>query len=460
MKQGLKKALAVVLPIVTTAMVLGGCKGTTASVSSDSGSTTDSVGTAAGEETKSGATALGFAWWGNQPRNEATQKAIDIFNQQNPDLTVSTQFFLWDDYWNKMATSAAGKSLPDVIQMDYSYIKQYTDKGQLLDLTPYIENGMLDVSDIDDNILEMGKLNGGIYGIASGVNGPALFYNKTLLDNLGIKLEDNMTLDDFIVIAKKVKAESGYSANLIDLYSLYIDQYTRARDIMIQGQKLGGASAEDYLPYFQLERESVEEGWQLSPDIATAGNSIEQDPMVYGSSPETMSWCKINGSNLLAAYQSAAQEGIEIGMTTVPSENPKKSNYLKPSMLFSISATTRNPEEAVKLLNYLINSSDFYSIMLADRGIPASAKIAAEIQTKLSKEDQTVTDYVNQVVTPNCSPLGAPNEDGYNEQADLLRKIDQKVQYGEMTPQEAAEEYFTKGNEIFEEAAKKAEKSK
>ena len=29
-----------------------------------------------------------------------------------------------------------------------------------------------------------------------------------------------------------------------------------------------------------------------------------------------------------------------------------------------------------------------------------------------------------------------------------------------MTPQEAAEEYFTKGNEIFAEAAKKAEKSK
>lgn len=81
MKQGLKKALAVVLPIVTTAMVLGGCKGATASVSSDSGSPADSVGTAAGEETKSGATALGFAWWGNQPRNEATQKAIDIFNQ-------------------------------------------------------------------------------------------------------------------------------------------------------------------------------------------------------------------------------------------------------------------------------------------------------------------------------------------------------------------------------------------
>ena len=461
MKKVWKKTMAAVLTTSMVAASLAGCssggKNNSPSETADTkGGQTETTAASATDSV----TALGFAWWGNQPRNEATQKAIDLFNQQNPEIKVGTQFFLWDDYWNKMATSAAGKSLPDIIQMDYSYISQYAGKEQLLDLTPYIKDGSLDTSNISENVMAMGKIGDGVYGIASGVNSPTLFYNKTVTDQAGVTIKDNMTLEEFIEIAKQVKEKTGYYANLVDNYSLYYDQFTRAREIPIVGQELGAKSAEDYIPYFQLEKEAIDEGWQLPPDIASAGTGLEQDPMVYGSSPETMSWCKINGSNLLSAYQNAAPEGTEISLTTVPSEDIKKSNYLKPSMLFSISAKTQHPKEAVKLLNYMINSSDFYNIMFADRGIPANSKVAEEIMPKLSKEDQAVTNYINKVITPNCTPIAPPNADGYNEQADLLRKIDQKVQYKEMTPEEAAKEYFTKGNEIFAEAAKKAQGSK
>lgn len=423
------------------------------------GSSTDSASGGDSAASATGQTELNFSWWGNQVRNEATQKGVDLYQEQNEGIKVNTQFFSWDDYWNKLATSAAGKTLPDVIQMDYSYIKQYADKEQLLDLTPYIESGALDVSNIDETVLEMGKIGDGTYGIAAGVNAMALFYNKTLLDSIGITMEDNMTLDTFIEIAKEVTEKTGYRSNMVDTYSNYMEPYARANDIWIEGQSLGGKSADDYLAYFQLEKQGIDEGWQLSPDIAGQNSALEQDPMVYGSSPETMSWCKTNGSNTLAAFQNAAPEGTEIGITTIPTTNPKKSNYLKPSMLFSISANTQHPDEAVAFLNYLINSSDFYNIMLADRGIPVNQKISEEIMSQLSEEDQKATTFVNEVVTPNCSPIGAPTEDGYNEQQDMLRKIDQKVQYGEITPEEAAEEYFTKATEIFQEAASKAQSS-
>ena len=77
---------------------------------------------------------LTMAWWGNQVRNERTQQALDAYKEESG-ITVSGQFYQWGDYWSKMATSAAGKKMPDVIQMDMSYIQQYVDKGQLLDLT-------------------------------------------------------------------------------------------------------------------------------------------------------------------------------------------------------------------------------------------------------------------------------------------------------------------------------------
>ena len=55
-----------------------------------------------------------------------------------------------------MATSDDRKKMPDVLQMDMSYIKQYVDKGQLLDLTPYIEDGTLDTTNISEDVVNMG----------------------------------------------------------------------------------------------------------------------------------------------------------------------------------------------------------------------------------------------------------------------------------------------------------------
>ena len=151
---------------------------------------------------------LVMAWWGNQVRNEKTQAVLDKY-QEKEGVAVEGQFYQWNDYWSKMATAAAGKSMPDLIQMDYSYIDQYVDKGQLLDLTPYIESGALDTTNIPENVLEMGKVKDGIYGIAGGVSGNCLFYNKTVTDELGITMKDNMNLEEFIEIAKEVTEKTG-----------------------------------------------------------------------------------------------------------------------------------------------------------------------------------------------------------------------------------------------------------
>ena len=41
--------------------------------------------------------------------NEGTQAALHKYHELHSDITINGQFFVWDDYWNKLATSAAGK---------------------------------------------------------------------------------------------------------------------------------------------------------------------------------------------------------------------------------------------------------------------------------------------------------------------------------------------------------------
>lgn len=71
--------------------------------------------------------------------------------------------------------------------MDYAYMDQFIKNDLLVDLTPYVENGTIDISNINENILNSGKTDDGLYAIPIGINVPALMYNKTLLDENGIE---------------------------------------------------------------------------------------------------------------------------------------------------------------------------------------------------------------------------------------------------------------------------------
>lgn len=454
----MKKKIALLLSCCMAAASLAGCGGSSTSSSTKAEVSADTE-TTAGETTKeakndvSGAK-LTMSWWGNQVRNERTQQALDLYTEQNPDITIEGQFSEWSDYWNKLATSAAGQALPDLLQMDYMYIDQYVKNGLLVDLKPYIEDGSLDVSSISDNIMASGTIDDGVYAICAGINSPAMMYNKTILDENGITVKDNMTIDEFEEICRDVYKKTGYKTSIqYGTVQSYLDYFMRAYDVVLfDGDKMGGKQ-EDYVPFFEMYTKGLEEGWLIDPGVFAeiSIGSVEQDPMVYGSSPETMSWCAFANSNQLTAVQNAAPEGVTVGMTTWPSPDPKKSNYLKSSMFFSISTHTQNTDQAVKILNYLINSSEGNDILLGERGVPASSVIAEELSPKMDELNQQIIHYINDVVTPNSSPINPPQPDGASEVFNLLNQIQEQLCYGSYDAETAAEEFFTSANKIMSE---------
>lgn len=455
----MKKNIALLISCCITAAALAGCGGSSTSATS---AQTQAATTKAPAATEAATTApqkeapgdmkLTMSWWGNQVRNERTQAALDLYSTENPNVTIEGQFSEWSDYWNKLATSAAGQALPDLVQMDYMYIDQYVKNNLLVDLKPYIENGTLDVSNISDNTMASGTVDGGVYAICAGINSPAMMYNKTLLDESGITIKDNMTIDEFEDVCRSVYEKTGYKTSIVyGTAQTYLDYFMRAYDVVLFGDKTMGGKAEDYIPFFQMYETGLEEGWLINPGVFAeiSVGSVEQDPLVYGSSPETMSWCAFANSNQLTAVQNAAPEGVTIGMTTWPSPDPVKSDYLKSSQFFSIGAHTKNPEEAVKVLNYLINSSDANNILLGERGVPASSKIAQELSPKMDAINQEIIRYINEVVTPNSSPINPPQPDGASEVFNLLNQVQEQLCYGAYDAKTAAEEFYNGANKIM-----------
>ena len=205
-----KQIAAVSMAAVLAAVSLSGCGGSSKTPNNDAGSTqADQTTAASGQESSQTGSSgdkvtLNLCWWGNQTRNDVTKKAVDLYMSQNPNVEIKVEFTDWSGYWDKLSAMAAGGNLPDIIQQDYSYINQYQKSGQLADLTPFIESGVIDTSKIPDSIIESGSIDGKCYALSLGSNAPIMAYDKAIVEEAGVTIPEQMTISELYDISQQI----------------------------------------------------------------------------------------------------------------------------------------------------------------------------------------------------------------------------------------------------------------
>ena len=103
--------------------------------------TTASIGLAAwtGRQARGqSATRLRTYWWGAKERADRTNKVDEMYGATHPGVTLVGETVGWGDYWTRLATEAAGRNMPDLIQMDYGYIFEYARRRALLPLDGFV----------------------------------------------------------------------------------------------------------------------------------------------------------------------------------------------------------------------------------------------------------------------------------------------------------------------------------
>ncbi len=428
-----KIALGVSLALMLTSLV--SCGGGATDTGSDDASSS-------GQEI-----ALRVAWWGNQVRNDRTHAVIEMYANENSDITFSEEMNEFSAYNDRLAVQAAGNSLPDILQMDYAYIDQYAKSNQLLDLSPYIDSGELDVSNVSQTILSSGTIDDKVYGIPLGINAPVLFYNQNVVADAGVTIPENMTWEQFIDISKTIYDKTGVKTNLSYGNGIVLFQYVlrgNGERLYADDGKIG-ASLDSATSAYQLYVDAVDEGWHTDPAmfVEISPTSVEENPLQSGNS-----WCAFVWSNQATAYNNSKPDGVTYGFTEYPSNDTQKSNYLKPSQFFCISANSKNPDEAVAFLNYFINSVEANEILLVDRGVPVSSVVAQAISPSLNPEDQAMIEYID-VVTENSSEIDPPDPDGSSEVKELFDNLAEEVCYKQITPEEAGTRFIEEGNKAL-----------
>src|SRR5699024_2439900 len=101
--------------------------------------------------------------------------------------------------------------MPDVFWMHSNEAQKYMANGILLDLTDYIASSdKLEMDQYPQELKDFYTYDGKTYAIPKDRDTIALWYNKTMFDEVGLEYpNEDWTWDDYYEAAKKLTKEDG-----------------------------------------------------------------------------------------------------------------------------------------------------------------------------------------------------------------------------------------------------------
>ncbi|GHO70669.1 ABC transporter ATP-binding protein [Ktedonobacter sp. SOSP1-52] len=394
------------------------------------------TGTAANET-------LQLSFWGPASRNKLTQNAIKAFQQAHSNITIHSWFADFSVYFNKLNTQIASGGIPDLIQMDMSYVARYVQEHELLDLTPFVNDKTIDLSDFDQGMLKNSEDNGVLYGISLGGNYECMIYDATLIQEAGLGTPPtSWTWNEFATyagnISSALKSKGVYgspdASGAIDMFEIWVRQ--RGKELWTTDGKIM-FTVDDIASWF-----SYWDGMRKSGACVPA----QTQATVTGSGPNTSLLAAgktafaTGHSNQFGSFQALTKHTL--ALQTVPT-GPGPGNYLKPSMLMSIGAKSKYAKDAATFINFLITDPKGAKAIGLDRGVPGSARARAALQPTLKAGDKAVLAYSDLMASNNtASPRTVLDPSGAGKVSTALSNASQAVGFGKQSIMAGANSFY------------------
>ncbi|MDN4613527.1 extracellular solute-binding protein [Leifsonia sp. F6_8S_P_1B] len=199
----IRRSAALVAAAVAVSLALAGCAGgSSAGGGSASGPSEDEIAKAMSTETT-----IDFWSWVPDIQNE-----IDLFEKKYPKITVNLQNQGGATaQYQKLRAAIKSGDVPDVAQIEYSFLPSFTITKSVLDLGQY---GYGDLKD-DYSASAWGQVTSGdsVWGLPQDLGPTGFLYRTDLLEKAGV--QPPKTWDEFAAASKTVKEKTG--AYLTDL---------------------------------------------------------------------------------------------------------------------------------------------------------------------------------------------------------------------------------------------------
>ncbi|MCP2333861.1 ABC transporter substrate-binding protein [Actinoalloteichus caeruleus] len=380
----------------------------------------------------SGAVSLHFTWWGNEDRAEATQRAVDLFEERNPGITVTTSFASYESYVEKLSTQVAGGAAPDLIQMDTFFLREYAERGVLMDLTEHVGEA-ISTEHLPDTLLEGATLDGALYALPLGQNVPALVYDRELWDAAGVPApEIGWTWEDYRSAAERVAEETG-EAGTTDFgwNSDWFDFWLRQQGKSLYTEDAGlGFDEADLVDFWTVAQDWVREGVSTPPETTTSVNgALDTSPLARGQAGSEFNYDSTAGSYFTVSD--------DMALAPLPTDTGNGGAHAGASSLLSVSSCTEHPEEAAAFVGFLVNDVDAGRALGVSRSMPVNGEVRAAVSGSLEGADSAVYEF-QESVAEELNEAPPPPPTGASTNKRTFTRIYDEINFGQRSVSEGA----------------------
>ena len=389
---------------------------------------------------------INYTWWGNDDRAERTRKAIALFEQKNPDVKVNGNFTDFAGYWQKRATEAAGGGLPDVMQWDLSYLRDYAQRNQLLDL------GTVNINTdaFEKSLLPSGQIRGKTYGVPTSTNAFAVYYDPAKLKEPSAWLSRparGPTRSTRTASPRSGRPGGGKYFGGSDFTGIWwqFNIWLRQKGIdAFTGDGKLGFSKDDLRTWLNLNSDLRGTNAMVPADRSCPGQTEEPvrlQPHRHRRTPGTTSWPA-------TSEDSGAKQ---LKLVPVPSDDPDNLGlFLKPSMLMVASAKTRDKDAAARFIDFMVNDPEVGEIFKTSRGVPASK--TQRDGTTFEGTDKAVVDYETSI-GKYLKDAPEPPIVGFGTLEAAFLRFNADLNYGKLTVDGAVDQWFKEAEDVIKQNA-------
>lgn len=423
-KRKTKSIMSVLLALVLSGSFLAGC------------GNKESAASAPKEEKKENVT---VEFWTISLRPTFDNYFNDVikkYETEHPNVKVNWTDMPYDAIQNKLITSVAGGTAPDVVNLNTEMALTLAGKGALVDLNKEATKEQKDI--YIKTLFESAKLKDGIYAFPWYGTPSVCMYNKALFEKAGIQ-NPPKTFDEMLSLAKQMKEKTGayicvpeeYAKMLqLDGVKLMNDDYTKAAFNTPE-------AAEVLVKYKKAVDEGVlpKTGWGLW-DAMLQQFSSGKVAMIYAG-PQTLKRIKDEAPDIY--------KNIEV---TTPMMG--KANIIpNPLMNVVVPEKSKHHKEAIDFANFVTNDENQLGFCKEVQIFPSTTKAAADpffksdSKTLETKALAIVADELKDTVD-----LSAGSEKGADV-VKVINKAQEAVILGNKDIKAALDEAETKANSIL-----------
>lgn len=388
-----------------------------------------------------------YSFWGTPERANKVSDVVSLFTDEYPDASVKTEVADYYAYTERLTVRAAGGDLPCASAMQSTFFAQYAENGALLPLDELIEDGAIDVTNIPDDVLAAGQIDGVQYMIPTGTFVRTFAYNEEIVSAAGVEAPtDDVTWEEWSQFLRELQPnlpEGTYAAENDGGF-----MFTFVSWVVGHGEQMfddnGLAFDKDLLrEYWQYWIDLAEEGVALPPaDIPLQTDSVEVRPLSTGyAATAARDLPTIHLTEV--ALANAGKPSAVISVST-PSESPDQSANVLGANGISIPAECENPATAAAFIDFFTNDSQAALAFQSDNGV-LSSTAAQDAILEDPSTDEGVKSSVTllRALTDAGDLTTSTYPEGYATISTELQRLYEAAAFGQISVDEAVDQFFT-----------------